>query len=482
MVMKSFTLAAESYIKVDMSTMTHYHMDERRSARYIRAFLFSEAKIARDKAGHYVTSKPWFAVTALQWIVFNSNRKPALLIKVIEQSKDQDAIFFKVATPPYFKKTKVKSEFELMSFVPWQEAATITDVIPPEGLQNLSPMLRKCDDFGADFGVTCVEDLEGWLNFKVDDRLAQLNLNHEARMKQALQWKCPNDEAQQVMMRTAWAKAVDPVRAYLESHIPAYECSVESRVVAPETTPPVAAAPEASQEAPAAKPVLKSLQKAQAAVKATQAPKKKPIEIESINVEDDKSSGKSKAADKATTQASGKRDRSNGVDKEAIVQGKRERKKRLTGDEEEEVIVTGEKKSKKQEAKAEQTKTAMPKKNRPTFPGGYNTKASKVEGMYKTLMAAVESNDPQAVINTLGAGGSGPPKPQAQQDKSLTQPLMDANEKLVDFYKEQLKLKDAEIAGLKEQLEEARLMQFTCYKQGVREAKGIKDSPQKNQN
>jgi hypothetical protein len=91
-------------------------------------------------------------------------------------------------------------------------------------------------------------------------------------------------------------------------------------------------------------------------------------------------------------------------------------------------------------------------------------------------------NDPQAVINTLGAGGSGPPKPQAQQDKSLTQPLMDANEKLVDFYKEQLKLKDAEIAGLKEQLEEARLMQFTCYKQGVREAKGIKDSPQKNQN
>ena len=114
MVMKSFTLAAESYIKVDMSTMTHYHMDERRSARYIRAFLFSEAKIARDKAGHYVTSKPWFAVTALQWIVFNSNRKPALLIKVIEQSKDQDAIFFKVATPPYFKRSKVKSEFELM--------------------------------------------------------------------------------------------------------------------------------------------------------------------------------------------------------------------------------------------------------------------------------------------------------------------------------------------------------------------------------
>jgi hypothetical protein len=44
---------------------------------------------------------------------------------------------------------------------------------------------------------------------------------------------------------------------------------------------------------------------------------------------------------------------------------------------------------------------------------------------------------------------------------------------MIDFYKEQLKLKEAEIKELKEQLQEARAHQFTCYKQGVREAKGL---------
>ena len=473
MTFKKFSLGATPCIKPDMATMTHYMLDDRRSAKYMRAFIFSEPRIDRDKFGNYQTAQPYWIAQPCQWVTFKTARPPALLLKIVEQARDQDSIFFMVATPPYKKRTNFKPEQELVSYAAWNTMATITDQVPPEGLKDMDGMIKSLKgDFGAALGMCCADDIEGVLNFKFQDRLANLECNHRERVQAELQAKCPNDQPQQQMLMAAWEKKVTPIRAYLNnpSKIVQYNRKVQSRVVTlipsanaealPEAAPPEADDVEAGKLPASASKALKSAAKAVVATKGKAAPKPVGVPVEA-------------APKDVPKQKNNKRDRS-GLDSGVILEGKRERKKKKENDEDESGE-DGKPEKAETEKKPKPEKMAGQGRVRRKSPGGYNTKAKKLEVALENLKAQIDN--PNTGINKDLSPSVGPSKlPSCAQQlgQSQSQPMhASVDTTMIDFYKEQLKLKEAEIKELKEQLQEARAHQFTCYKQGVREAKGL---------
>ena len=104
-------------------------MDSKNPAEYFRTLLFNQPEVKKNAEGQYLVIGPWRVAGPLEWLTFKGSRKPGLLIKTVEWTKNPGGTFFKVATPPFKKTKNFKTEEELISFVPVEDLAPVVSAI-----------------------------------------------------------------------------------------------------------------------------------------------------------------------------------------------------------------------------------------------------------------------------------------------------------------------------------------------------------------
>jgi hypothetical protein len=493
----NFSLDTTKSLRVDQASLCRYMLDQKNPAEYWRGIIFSEDDVKKDKQGRFMVSEPYWVLQPLHWLSFEGARKPGLLIRVTQYGTESSAIFLKIATPPFKTKANFKKAEEIISYAPWTELKAVSLTIPEEFNKDIGGLIKHLRDF-KEYGIDSRAAISDHLNLTLTQRMPCIEDCHKLRTSAILKFQCPKDQAQQAMLSAAWARRVEPVKAFLEKFVHKYDVPIFDRFVE---------APAAAKKSEAAKKsggkVDKICVELAAAAKATaellkeQTKPPEPEVIEAAAPVSDALPDPPIKPKKITPikQAAKKRNR-NQLDQDVVVTGSRERKKAKRDGEE---ASDGEEKSKDQ---GKDKKVAeKPKRHRSKTPGGYNTTAKKTEQMFTTVINLLQSGNQDPA--TLASHISELPGPRPKRDKkkkSVTdlttnqaveedekeKSTNDADSSFAEFLKKTIEMKDQQIKDkdqlileLRAQILELKDSELKQYKAGIRDYRGIEGTPEK---
>jgi hypothetical protein len=497
-------------IKPDYGTITHYNLDSRLPAQFWRAGVFAEAKVQRDPITRdYQPAEPYWIFEPLQWLTFKTNRADALSLKVIEYSRKQADVYYMVATPPYKKKTNFKTEAELISYVQWEDVQSYSKTVPASGLLNLIGLIKYLQCF-QELKLKTEDDIRYHLNIDINVRMQHLNkLDKEVR-KVVMTARCPDDEAMQVAYNTRWDNMKAPMLKHLTHCQDRYNKPLSCRIVMVEKVAPPPPPPPGTPPEPPPPPLPKEtpidegkLLEASAAIEMAQAIQATAAEAPQADTNAETAPKESapketappakktqpppkKAQPPPKAQPEKKQRKRVSEDTSNIIKGKRSRKPaKHDGEDSDGKEATKPKKGNKPAVDDD----SVPKKQRPTFPNGYKTSTKKTEEMFATLLQKIEGGDvvdseeeDTATMskNKKGKKGKGVP---AKVDEGMSDAhftlLLGEKDRQIAFLENLVSEKNKQIDKLQEQLDGEREKSTMMYMRGVRDMKGIPDTPPK---